>query len=98
MDRFLTECACCQTRSVKGITKLGEAQLKLTVITQISDVNAAYYDLVQQQLALDTTIVISNQRLTLAQNRFTIGKAKKFCAQVDLNTDQVALLRQKIVR
>jgi outer membrane protein TolC len=66
------------TRSVKGITKLGEAQLKLTVITRISDVNAAYYDLVQQQqqlAALDTTIVISNQRLTLAQNRFTIGKA-----------------------
>jgi hypothetical protein len=43
-------------------------------------VNAAYYDLVQQQqqlAALDTTIVISNQRLTLAQNRFTIGKASK---------------------
>jgi hypothetical protein len=31
----------------------------------------------QQQLnALDSTIVISNQRLTLAQNRF-IGKASK---------------------
>jgi outer membrane protein TolC len=64
-------------------------------------VNAAYYDLVQQQqqlAALDTTIVISNQRLTLAQNRFTIGKASKLevlNAQVDLNTDQVALLRQK---
>jgi hypothetical protein len=27
--------------------------------------------------ALDSTIVISNQRLTLAQNRFTIGKASK---------------------
>jgi outer membrane protein TolC len=36
--------------------------------------------------------------LTLAQNRFTIGKASKLevlNAQVDLNTDQVALLRQK---
>jgi outer membrane protein TolC len=53
----------------------------------------------QQQLAaLDTTIVISNQRLLLAQNRFTIGKASKLevlNAQVDLNTDQVTLLRQK---
>jgi outer membrane protein TolC len=60
-------------------------------------VNAAYYDLVQQQLAaLDTTIVISNQRLST--KRFTIGKASKLevlNAQVDLNTDQVALLRQK---
>ncbi|MFV8441993.1 TolC family protein [Flavobacterium sp. LB2P44] len=86
---------------LKELQKLGEAQLKLTVITRISDVNAAYYDLVQQQqqlAALDTTIVISNQRLNLAQNRFTIGKASKLevlNAQVDLNTDQVALLRQK---
>lgn len=86
---------------LKELQKLGEAQLKLTLITRISDVNAAYYDLVQQQQqlqALDTTIVISNQRLTLAQNRFMIGKASKLevlNAQVDLNTDQVALLRQK---
>ena len=86
---------------LKELQKLGEAQLKLTVITRISDVNAAYYNLVQQQqqlTALDTTIVISNQRLALAQNRFTIGKASKLevlNAQVDLNTDQVALLRQK---
>lgn len=86
---------------LKELQKLGEAQLKLVVITRISDVNAAYYDLVQQQqqlAALDTTIVISNQRLNLAQNRFNIGKASKLevlNAQVDLNTDQVALLRQK---
>ena len=86
---------------LKELQKLGEAQLKLTVITRISDVNAAYYDLVQQQqqlAALDTTIVISKQRLTLAQNRFIIGKASKLevlNAQVDLNTDQVTLLRQK---
>jgi outer membrane protein len=86
---------------LKELQKLGEAQLKLTLITKISDINAAYYDLVQQQqqlAALDTTIVISNQRLLLAQNRFTIGKASKLevlNAQVDLNTDQVTLLRQK---
>jgi outer membrane protein TolC len=86
---------------LKELQNLGEAQLKLTIITRISEVTAAYYDLVQQQqqlAALDTTIVISKQRLTLAQNRFTIGKASKLevlNAQVDLNTDQVALLRQK---
>lgn len=83
------------------LKKLGEAQLKLTIITKISDVNATYYDLVQQQqqlMALDSTIVISNQRLALAKNRFTIGKASKLevlNAQVDLNTDKVAFLRQK---
>ena len=86
---------------LKELQKLGEAQLKLTIITKISDVHAAYYDLVQQQqqlAALDSTIVISKQRLDLAQNRFTIGKASKLevlNAQVDLNTDQVAQLRQK---
>lgn len=86
---------------LKELQKLGEAQLKLTIITKISDVNATYFDLVQQQqqlAALDTTIVISNQRLDLAQNRFSIGKASKLevlNAQVDLNTDKVALLRQK---
>jgi outer membrane protein TolC len=86
---------------LKELQKLGEAQLKLTLITNVSDVNTQYYDLVQQQqqlAALDTTLVISNQRLTLAKNRFTIGKASKLevlNAQVDLNTDQVTLLRQK---
>nr|WP_225738167.1 TolC family protein [Flavobacterium sp. PL002] len=86
---------------LKELQKLGETQLRLTIITKISDVQEAYYNLVQQQQqlsALDTTIVISNQRLTLAQNRFTIGKASKLevlNAQVDINTDQVALLRQQ---
>jgi len=86
---------------LKELQKLGEAQLKRTIILKISEVNAVYFDLVQQQQqlsALDTTIVISNQRLTLAQNRFNIGKASKLevlNAQVDLNTDKVALLRQK---
>jgi outer membrane protein TolC len=86
---------------LKELQKLGEAQLKRTIILKISEVNSVYFDLVQQQqqlAALDTTIVISNQRLTLAQNRFKIGKASKLevlNAQVDLNTDKVALLRQK---
>ena len=86
---------------LKELQKFGEAQLKLEIVTKVSDVNALYYDLVQQQqqvAALDTTITISNQRLQLAKNRFTIGKASKLevlNAQVDLNTDKVSLLRQK---
>ena len=85
----------------KTLQKLGEAELKLTIITKISAVNATYYDLVQQQqqlAALDSSIVISNQRVALAQNRYTIGKASKLevlNAQVDLNTDTTMLLRQK---
>jgi outer membrane protein len=86
---------------LKALQKLGEAELKLTVITKISDVTSTYYDLVQQQqqlAALDSTIVISNQRLTVAQNRYTIGKASKLevlNAQVDLNTDTTTYLKQK---
>ncbi|TRX42991.1 TolC family protein [Flavobacterium restrictum] len=88
---------------LKELQKLGEANLKLTILTKIGDVTSTYYDLAQQQqqlIALDSTIIISKQRLTLAQNRFTIGKASKLevlNAQVDLNTDKVTLLRQKEV-
>lgn len=86
---------------LQELQKLGESQFRLTIITKISDVQATYYNLVQQQqqlAALDTTIVISNQRVNLAKNRFTIGKASKLevlNAQVDINTDKVAVLRQQ---
>jgi len=86
---------------LKELQKLGESELKLTILTKVSDVMSTYFDLVQQQQqlkALDTTIVISKERVTLAQNRFTIGRASKLevlNAQVDLNTDETTLLRQK---
>jgi outer membrane protein TolC len=86
---------------LKSLEKQGEVQLKMTVLTKVSDVMTTYYDLVQQQQlvqALDTTIVISKQRLKTAENRFTIGKASKLevlNAQVDLNTDLSNLLKQK---
>ena len=86
---------------LKELEKLGEAQLKQAVLSQVSDVMIAYYDLVQQQqqlTALDSTLVISEQRLSLANNRFTIGKSSKLevlNAKVDLNTDLTTILRQK---
>ncbi|MDO9594261.1 MAG: TolC family protein [Lutibacter sp.] len=86
---------------LKELEKLGEAQLKMAVLTRVSDVMIAYYDLVQQQqqlTALDSTLVISEQRLNLANNRFTIGKSSKLevlNAKVDLNTDLTTILRQK---
>lgn len=83
------------------LQKQGEAELKLAILTKISDVYLTYFDLVQQQqqlAALDTAIVISQQRATTADNRFTIGKASKLevlNAQVDLNADNSLLLKQK---
>ncbi|MEO8515423.1 MAG: TolC family protein, partial [Flavobacterium sp.] len=86
---------------LKELRKQGDAELKMTILTKVGDVMTTYYDLVQQQQllkALDTTIVISKQRLNTAENRFTIGKASKLevlNAQVDMNTDTSTFLRQK---
>ncbi len=86
---------------LKELQKQGDSELKMTILTKVGDVMTTYYDLVQQQQllkALDTTIVISKQRLKTAENRFTIGKASKLevlNAQVDMNTDTTTFLRQK---
>jgi len=86
---------------LQELEKLGGTELKFTVLTRVGDVLTTYYDLVQQQQtlkALDTAVVISKQRVTWADNRFTIGKAAKLDvlnAKVDLNTDTTNFLRQK---
>lgn len=86
---------------LKELEKLGGTELKFTILTRVGDVLTTYYDLVQQQQtlkALDTAVVISKQRVTLADNRFTIGKAAKLevlNAKVDLNTDTTNFLRQR---
>ncbi|MBP9849478.1 MAG: TolC family protein [Flavobacterium sp.] len=83
------------------IEQQGKAELQAAILTRISDVYTTYFDLVQQQQVLasiDTAIVISNLRITTAQNRFSIGKASKLevlNAQVDLNSDLSLQLRQK---
>lgn len=83
------------------LQKQGEAELKLAILTKISEVYLNYFDLVQQQqqlAAIDTAIVISQERVTTAQNRFSIGKASKLevlNAQVDLNTDKSLQLKQQ---
>ena len=86
---------------LKENKKLGDAELKQVILSTVGDVMVTYYDLVQQQQqlsALDSTIIISKQRVELAQNRFTIGKASKLevlNAEVDLNTDLTLMKRQK---
>lgn len=86
---------------LKENQKLGDAELKQVILTTVGEVMITYYDLVQQKQqlsALDSTILISKQRVELAQNRFTIGKASKLevlNAKVDLNTDETLMQRQK---
>lgn len=55
-------------------------------------------ELLTPEQAIDTAIVISQERYELANNRYTIGKASKLevlNAQVDLNTDKTNYLNQK---
>lgn len=79
----------------------GKTALQATILSKISEVYLTYFDLVQQQqnlASIDTAIVISTQRVTTAQNRFSIGKASKLevlNAQVDLNSDLSLQLKQK---
>ncbi|MEA1787064.1 TolC family protein [Arenibacter sp. GZD96] len=85
---------------LKALEAQGETELKFTILTTVSAIFNTYYEItqLQQQLvALDTTIVISKQRLETAQNRYIIGKASKLevlNAEVDLNTDITARLNQ----
>ncbi|WP_181305866.1 TolC family protein [Rufibacter sp. XAAS-G3-1] len=86
---------------LQELEKLGEANLKLTILTRVGDVTSTFYELVQQQhqlKAYDTAISLSRLRVTTAQNRFEIGRAARLevlNAQVDYNTDTTNFLRQQ---
>lgn len=86
---------------LKVLEEQGKSELQVAILSKVSQVYTTYFDLVQQQqmmASIDTAIVISNQRLETAKNRFTIGKASKLevlNAQVDLNSDLGLLLKQK---
>jgi outer membrane protein len=84
---------------LKELQKLGETELKLNVLTRVSEVYDTYYILVNQQhliRSLDSIITVSEFRLKTAQTRFTIGKASKLevlNAEVDYNADVSAKIR-----
>jgi outer membrane protein TolC len=86
---------------LKKIQELGNTELQFTILSRVGDVLETYYQIVQQQQqlkVLDSTLIISQLRLNLAKNRYTIGKASKLevlNAEVDWNTDNTNLLRQK---
>ena len=86
---------------LKQIEQLGTTELQFTILNKVGDVMETYYQIVQQQQqlkVLDSTLIISDLRLNLAKNRYTIGKASKLevlNAEVDWNTDHTHLLRQK---
>ncbi|WP_246032678.1 TolC family protein [Sphingobacterium yanglingense] len=86
--------------SLKELEKLSSVEAKGTLVTMVSDVIRTYYSIVEQQnllVALDSSILISKERLRTAENRFSIGKASRLevlNVQVNLNEDESARLRQ----
>lgn len=89
--------------TLKELQKQGEAELQRSVVTRISDVMSTYYTIVEQQnllSAIDSSIVISQERLRTAENRFSIGKASRLevlNVQVNLNTDESNRIKQENV-
>jgi outer membrane protein len=89
--------------TLKELQKQGEAELQRSVVTRISDVISTYYTIVEQQnllSAIDSSIVISQERLRTAENRFSIGKASRLevlNVQVNLNTDESNRIKQENV-
>ena len=85
-------------KQLKESQKLSETELRLAVLTKVSEVYKVYYQLVNlqaQRKALDSLIYISEFRLEIANSRYSIGKASKLevlNATVDLNSDQSTLI------
>lgn len=88
---------------LKAFEKQGEVNAKGIILTTISQVVNAYYDLVkQQQLVVDadSAIDVSTLRVKIANNKLQLGKGSKLdvlAAQVDYNTDTSNFLQQKNV-
>ncbi|HMR18088.1 MAG TPA: TolC family protein, partial [Sphingobacterium sp.] len=86
--------------TLQELQKQGDVLLKKTVLTRVSDVMRTYYTIVEQQSlleAMDSTIMISEERLRIAENRFSIGKAAKLevlNVQVNLNEDRTNKVKQ----
>ncbi|WP_316805824.1 TolC family protein [Pedobacter agri] len=78
---------------LKELQKQGEVNARLTILTTVSDVIAAYYDVVRQQqllVAADSAIDVSVWRTNIAKTKLELGRGSKLdvlTAQVDYNTD-----------
>ncbi len=86
---------------LKTLRQQGEKNADLQILTTITDVISAYYNVAKQQqlvIAADSTIDISAFRLRIADSKLKIGRGSKLdvlAAQVDYNTDTSAYLQQK---
>ncbi len=88
---------------LRTLAKQGEKSIDQQILTTITDVVSAYYNLSKQQqlvIAADSTIAISALRLKIADSKLQIGRGSKLAvlaAQVDYNADTSAFLQRKNV-
>lgn len=86
---------------LKELQKQGEVVMKSTILSTLSSVVSAYFDIVRQQQlvkATDSALIISKLRVTIADNKLKIGRGSKLdvlTAQVDYNADTTLYLQQK---
>lgn len=86
---------------LKTLREQGEKNADQQILTTITDVLSAYYNVAKQQqlvVAADSTIDVSAFRLRIADSKLKIGRGSKLdvlAAQVDYNTDTSAYLQQK---
>ncbi|MGM9474840.1 TolC family protein [Pedobacter sp. GSP4] len=86
---------------LKELQKQGELNSRLTILTTVSDVIAAYYDIVRQQqlvIAADSAMDVSVLRTNIAKTKLQLGRGSKLdvlTAQVDYNTDTSNYLQSK---
>ncbi len=82
------------------LQEIGELKMKLQIEQIFSRVTRAYFEIVQLKKvlnALQQSVTISTERLKLTNDKFTLGKVSKaevLKAQVDLNTDKSAYMKQ----
>lgn len=87
---------------LKELKKIGEDNFRAEVETNIADVIETYYNLIREKQVLDVlqqTIVISEERVRIAESKKDVGSGSKFDlrqAQVDLNEDRSNLLREEL--
>jgi len=86
---------------LKELQKQGELNSRLTILTTVADVIAAYYDIVRQQQlvkAADSAMDVSVLRTNIAKTKLQLGRGSKLdvlTAQVDYNTDTSNYLQTK---
>ena len=85
---------------LKENQKREQIELQRVIITQVSDIITTYYTIVEQLNvldAIDSSILISQDRFTTAEHRLSIGKTSRLevlNAQVNLNADESERIRQ----